>query len=320
LASGLAVELKAVLKTLDSYIDASSTAGRFPFSLVARNSRARHFSRILALSVIGHIFFYAWLINLDMSSDRWQADYSGSQTELVKIMEIAPSPNRPPLRSAPEPVEETDIDRMEFDPDRADDVHLRSRSQKLGGRDAETSSTRLPRETTQNQSVAQTAAAPAKAERASPPAGVVISQLPSPQSAPPVPASVQIATAPSSTAPPPARAVARSETASGTAEFGLETIRAQYMAQVRAKIRKANDRIMPRKWVEDILTNKVSADFNLSLGRGGRILSVRLARSTGYSQLDDIAKQAIYMASPYEGYPQDAGETIILTVTVYYHP
>jgi hypothetical protein len=92
------------------------------------------------------------------------------------------------------------------------------------------------------------------------------------------------------------------------------------MAYVRTKIRKANERIMPRKWIEDILPDKVSADFEVLLGRGGRILSLRLARSTGYSQLDDVAKQAIYIASPFEGYPLDAGETITLTVTVYYTP
>jgi TonB family protein len=75
---------------------------------------------------------------------------------------------------------------------------------------------------------------------------------------------------------------------------------------------------MPRKWVEDMLTGKVSANFDLLLGRGGRILSVRLVRSTGYPQLDDIARQAIYMASPFEGYPQQAGESILFTVTVHY--
>jgi outer membrane biosynthesis protein TonB len=313
------VELKAVLKTLDSYIDESAAAD-FWSALLSRYFGNRRLARIFAFSVIGHVFFYAWLINLDMSTDRWHEDYSGAQTELIKITEIAPSLNRPPLRSAPEPVEETDINRMEFDPDRADDVHLRSRSQKLGRTDAETSSPRLPRENARNQSPAPPAPSSAKIERVSPPAGVVISQFPAPRSAPPVPASIHTATAPSSTAPPPARSVARSDASSGTAELGLETIRAQYMAQVRAKIRKANERIMPRKWVEDMLTNKVSADFELLLGRGGRILSTRLSRSTGYSQLDDIAKQAIYMASPYEGYPQEAGETIALTVTVYYHP
>jgi hypothetical protein len=49
---------------------------------------------------------------------------------------------------------------------------------------------------------------------------------------------------------------------------------------MRAKIRKANERIMPRKWIEDVLPDKVSADFEVLVGRGGRILSARLARST----------------------------------------
>ena len=298
-----------MLKTLDKYIDSSTIAGR---------SRNRRFARLLVLSAIGHVLFYAWLINLDMSSDRWQAARSAPQTELVKITEIAPPPDRPSLRSAPEPVEQADLNRMEYDPDRADDVHLRSRSQKLGSADMDISSARKPSEAARHQTTAPAPAAPARVERVSPPPGVVISQLPSPQAAPPAPASIQIGAAPSNTAPAPARPAARAEATSGTTELGLEYIQAQYLAQVRAKIRKANDRIMPRKWVEDMLNGKVSADFELSLGRGGRILSVRLDRSTGYSQLDAIARQAIYMASPFEGYPQQAGESIICTVTVHY--
>ena len=298
-----------MLKTLDNYIDRSTIAGR---------SRTRRFARILVLSVIGHVLFYAWLINLDMSSDRWQADRSASQTELVKITEIALPPDRPPLRSAPERLEEADINRMEYDPARADDLHLRSRSQKLGSANTDTASARPPSETASNQTTAPATSAPAKVERISPPIGVVISQLPAPQSAPPAPATIPIATAPSNTPPAPTRPAARTDAASGTTELGLEAIQAQYLAQVRAKIRKANDRIMPRKWVEDMLNSRVSADFELSLGRGGRILSVRLDRSTGYRQLDDIARQAIYMASPFEGYPQRAGESIICTVTVHY--
>ena len=263
-----------MLKTLESYIE-ESAAGDFWSALPSRLFGNRRLARIFALSVIGHVGFYAWLINLDISTDRWQADYSGSQAELVLVTELAPPSNLPPMRSAPEPVEQTDIDHMEFDPERADDVHLRSRSQKLGSQDVATHSPRVPRETAVNH--------------------------------PPTP-------------PAPARSDARSEGVSGTVELGIETIRAQYMAQVRSKIRKTNERIMPRKWIEDILTDKVSADFEVLLGRGGRILSIRLNRSSGFSQLDDIAKQAIYIASPYEGYPQDAGETIALTVTVYYHP
>jgi outer membrane biosynthesis protein TonB len=306
-----------VLKTLESYID-ESAAGDFWSALPSRLFGNRRLARIFALSVIGHIGFYAWLINLDISTDRWQGYYSGSQTELVLVTEIAPPSNRPPMRSAPEPVEQTDIDHMEFDPERADDVHLRSRSQKLGSQDVAASSPRVPREIAVNHPPAPPA--PAKAERASPPASPLIAQLPAPRSAPPSPIVMQNASAPSNNAPAPSRSDARSEGVSGTVELGIETIRAQYMAQVRSKIRKTNERIMPRKWIEDILTDKVSADFEVLLGRGGRILSIRLNRSSGFSQLDDIAKQAIYIASPYEGYPQDAGETIALTVTVYYHP
>ena len=271
------------------------------------------------LSVIGHVLFYAWLINLDMSSDRWRADRPASQTELVKITEIAPPMDHPPLRPAPEPLEQADINRMEYDPARADDVHLRSRSQKLGGADADASPARVPSETARHRASAPAAAAPARAERVSPPPGVAISPLPAPQAAPPAPASIQIGAAPSNTAPAPARPPAQAEAARGSTELGLEVIQAQYLAQVRAKIRKNNDRIMPRKWVEDMLNGKVSADFELMLGRGGRILSVRLYRSTGYPQLDAIARQAIYMASPFEGYPQQAGESIICTVTVHYN-
>jgi outer membrane biosynthesis protein TonB len=215
-------------------------------------------------------------------------------------------------------LEQADIDRMEYDPARADDVHLRSRSQKLGSADADATSARVPSEAARNRAGAPPVAAPARPERDSPPPGVAISQLPAPQAAPPAPASIQIGAAPSNNAPAPARPAAQAEAARGTTELGLEVIQAQYLAQVRAKIRKNNDRIMPRKWVEDMLNGKVSADFELSLGRGGKILSVRLYRSTGYPQLDAIARQAIYMASPFEGYPQQAGESIICTVTVHY--
>ena len=90
------------------------------------------------------------------------------------------------------------------------------------------------------------------------------------------------------------------------------------MAYVRAKIRKANERIMPRDWIKDMLSNKVSADFTVVIRRDGSILSTRMVRSTGYSVLDDSARQAIFTASPYEGYPQDAGNSLTFTITVYF--
>ena len=92
------------------------------------------------------------------------------------------------------------------------------------------------------------------------------------------------------------------------------------MAYVRAKIRKANERIMPRDWIKDMLNDKVSADFTVIIRRDGNILSTRLVRSTGFSVLDDSARQAIFTASPYEGYPQDAGNSLIFDVKVYFFP
>jgi TonB family protein len=92
------------------------------------------------------------------------------------------------------------------------------------------------------------------------------------------------------------------------------------MALVRAKIRKVNERIMPREWIKDLLRDKVSADFKLVIRRDGQILSVELWRTTGYSVLDDAARQAIFTASPFEGFPQAAGNTITMTVTVYFYP
>jgi hypothetical protein len=91
------------------------------------------------------------------------------------------------------------------------------------------------------------------------------------------------------------------------------------MAVVRAKIRKTNERMMPREWIKDVLRDKVSAEFYVVIRRDGQILSAELRRTTGYSVLDDYARQAIYTASPFEGFPQAAGNTITFNVTVYFY-
>ncbi|HET9533371.1 MAG TPA: TonB C-terminal domain-containing protein, partial [Blastocatellia bacterium] len=246
------------------------------------------------------------------------------QQEIVKFIDVAPPPPSKPLRSLVEPIERADVSRMEFDPDQADDVHLVPRSPRLGRRqDAEPAagSTRRPAPSAPPSQPAPPASAPVQANRIPPPSAPVVAQLP-PNTTPPPPAPQQSASA--DTPPGGSNATEirspRGAEGQGTRELGLQVIRSQYLAYVRAKIRKANERIMPRKWIEDVLPDKVSADFEVLVGRGGRILSARLARSTGYSQLDDIAKQAIYIASPFEGYPPDAGDMITLTVTVYYTP
>jgi len=69
-----------------------------------------------------------------------------------------------------------------------------------------------------------------------------------------------------------------------------------------------------------VLRDKVSADFSVDIKRDGQILATRLLRPSGYSVLDDYARQAIFTASPFEGFPQAAGNTITFTVTVYFFP
>jgi protein TonB len=122
-------------------------------------------------------------------------------------------------------------------------------------------------------------------------------------------------TAGSSEAP---QAGTRRGSSSESSALALEAAQGQYMALVRAKIRKANEKIMPREWIRDVLRDKVSADFSLVIKRDGQILSTRLLRSSGYSVLDDSARQAIFTASPFEGFPQTAGNTITFTVTVFF--
>jgi outer membrane biosynthesis protein TonB len=147
----------------------------------------------------------------------------------------------------------------------------------------------------------------------------MIAQTPPTQAvpAPPTPAQKQDVSPNTGGSEATAAGVRRGNRSESTA-LGLEAAQGQYMALVRAKIRKANERIMPREWIKDILRDKVSADFLLVIRRDGQILTTRLARSTGYSVLDDYARQAIYTASPFEGFPQAAGDALTFTVTVYF--
>ena len=289
------------------------------------------------MSVAVHVMFYAALIKLD-SWAMMRAIASGKQqVSLVKLIELAPPPDRAALRTAPEPLERADINRLEFDPASADDVHLVPRSPRPAERRG--NSGHLP---PADQIEKQLRAARGSSDRDRPgpathqPAPPVTSAIQAnriPQleealiaKAPPSPA-VPVPPAPSakqdanSASPGTSEATQagtrRGSTAESTA-LGLEAAQGQYMALVRAKIRKSNERIMPREWIKDVLRDKASADFSLVIKRDGQILSARLIRSSGYSVLDDYARQAIYVASPFEGFPQAAGNTIIFTVTIFF--
>lgn len=325
-----------MLKTLEKYIEDQPAPGGSRGAARAWYGRDPRFKRLLALSVIAHIAFYAVVLKLEMQS--MQARAGGSrEPKLVKLVELAPPFDRSSLRAMPEPIKRTDLDRLQFNPERADDVNLVQRSPKPttqrgdGGRLP--SASEIEKHLNQARGSGSSpaplppqlpAAQPIQINRAPQLNAPVIAQAPGSQitSAPPapVPAQRQSAPAPASELQAANQAGSRRGDSTETKTLGLQEIEAQYTAYVRKKIRDVNERIMPRNWIEDMLTKQVSADFEVILARPGRILSVRLSRPSGFSELDRYAREAIYTAGPFEGWPRNAGETIPLRITVYYTP
>ena len=305
-----------MLKTLDRYIDKRSNV----WSTVGRD---RRFPLLLAMSVIVHVMFYAAIIKLD-SWAMMRAIASGKhQVSLVKLIEVAPPADRATLRTAPEPLERADISRLQFDPASADDVHLIQRSPKPAERRG--NSGRLPpadqiekqlratrgygdrdRPGPINHQPTPPATSSIQANRIPQLDEALLAQAPPSPAAPvpPAPSSKQDAAATNAGSSEAAPAGTRRGSSSESSALGLEAAQGQYMAYVRAKIRKSNERIMPRDWIKDILRDKVSADFSLVIKRDGQILSARLIRSSGYSVLDDYARQAIYIAGPLKVSPR----------------
>jgi len=287
------------------------------------------------MSVAVHMVFYVALIKLDSWAMMRAIANGRRQVSIVTLIEIAPPPERATLRTAPEQLERADLGRLQFDPENADDVHLVPRSPKPSERRG-TSGRLPPADVIEKQlrvskgSADRDRPGPA-AHQPSPPVTSPIqanripqldealtAQAPPSQATPAPPAPRQDPNATSPGSAEAGQAGSRRGSSAESSALGLEAAQGQYMAYVRAKIRKSNERIMPRDWIKDVLRDKVSADFSLVLKRDGQILSARLLRSSGYSVLDDSARQAIYIASPYEGFPPAAGNTIIFTVTVYF--
>jgi TonB family protein len=304
-----------VLATLDRYIEDCSAEGE---ALLSRRKARRRFALLFMLSGLGHLIVYTGIIKLDQWMLRKVARrFSADNVELVRVIDLAPPfKEASGMRGAPEHLSRADISHLSLD--RADDTALISRSPRPAAHKSEGS---LPDARLIEQHLMRTRGS-------------------EPQPQPPLPQPVQIdagaqktalqavqasllphATAPAppplATAPPPA---SPREGNAKPVELGLREVQGQYLAYVRAKIYKINDQIMPREWIKDILTKEVSADFEVVLARGGRLLSARLMRSCGYPELDNTAAQAIRTASPFEGYPPGAGDTLILNVRVYYRP
>ncbi len=326
-----------MLKTLNTYIDDQQAPSGLLESIRARAGRDPRFNKLLALSLFAHLIFYTALIKLDLWNIQGAIARGRRQPTLVQLTELAPPRDPVNLRSAPEPLERADINRLHFDPNDANDLQLLNRSPrpssqrgahgKLPSADQIESRVRAMRGAGDRDSRAprkETVRPPAssllQASGIAQPEAPQVAQSPSPQPVPAPPAAspqLDPSAVTTGTRDQTSAGTHRGESTQSTA-LALQAAQGQYMAYVRAKIRKANERIMPRDWIKDMLRDKVSADFRVIIRRDGYILSTRLVRSTGYSVLDDSARQAIFTASPYEGYPQDAGNSLIFDVTVYF--
>lgn len=325
-----------MLKTLDKYIDDQPVEGGFLQSVRARAGRDPRFNKLIAISVVAHIIFYAALIKLDSWAIQRVIARGKRQPELVQFIELATPREKVPLRTAPEPLERADINHLRFDPDTANDVQLLARSprqtEQRGAHGTLPSADEIERrmraargaaantlQPPSNASSQPPATSPLQAAGVPQPEAPPAAPSPSPQPVPSPPAASRLEPSGGATGP-------REQTSSGThrgessqsTALALQAAEGQYMALVRAKIRKANERMMPRDWIKDMLSDKVSADFTVIIRRDGNILSTRMVRSTGYSILDDSARQAIFTASPYEGFPQDSGNSLTFTITVYF--
>lgn len=325
-----------MLETLNKYIDEQSGDAPLSDSLWSQYAANRRFKTILVVSAITHLIFYATIIQMSRLAMRQRPDDAAQRVEMVKVTDVAPPLDRFAMRSAPESAERADLNRLQFDPNRADDQHLLSRSPKpataRGAGGHIPTAADIERVARAQRGAGQAGSANPLPRPPQPPTGspIQINRLPQPdapalaqapasQSAPAPPAPKQSGSAAANLVQEATQGTRRGEGSQSNA-LGLENIQGQYIAYVRTKVIKVHRQTAPLKWIEDTLNEKVSAVFSISIRRDGRILSAQMFRSTGYSRLDDLARQAIYMASPFEGFPQDAGDKITLTVTISFDP
>jgi len=330
-----------VLETLNKYIDADAgnTAASRRFIHLPMDLRLdRRFVAILILSVGGHIFFYLSLIVLDSWTFRWVVTRPRSKDEeLVKIIDLTGADNRfTRLRPPPEHPRRVDLDHLKQDPNLGNDQNLISRSphpgsgsddnQRGSGRyGAERADSPSARSIGQGHSGAiQTAQPPSirpiEMKQAPRPGEPSAAGLPNPQLTPAPPPNAQAERAPARAARDAASNDASTEGSGRPRELGLRAVEAQYTAVVREEIYRENRRTMPKDWITNTLTHEVSAEFLVLLGRDGRVISVRMLRSCGYANLDKTARDAIFLASPFKGYPANLGDTFPVTVKVTYTP
>jgi periplasmic protein TonB len=286
--------------------------------------RDRRFTGIAVLSVISHVLFYALMIKIAV----WTVDYSkhrrGGGLGLVQIAELAPPPKREPLRSPVRPRERVDLTRFEYDPENSDDTNIVERSRKLGD----------PRGSSRSSSSPKPAAS---IKSSNPPLSPPITHIETsripPINLPSIAQTSAVEPAPSPPDPQKNQKKASAEggrdwplrtgpaaTSLGTRELGLDEVKAQYRAYVRQKIWQVNERNKPKDWIRDTLSQRASTDFLLTIGRSGDVVSLTMTRPSGYSVLDRAAREAILLARPFDGFPQNAGDVITFNVEVKYEP
>ncbi|HJQ27124.1 MAG TPA: TonB C-terminal domain-containing protein [Blastocatellia bacterium] len=319
-----------MLKTLNQYIEEQPSRGvRDRVRVWLRDERV--FVRLLAVSVVLHICFYAGIILLNSWEMRQIKPRRPQGVAFEVITEIAPPPTTSRLRTPTVALERAETNRFEYDPQTANDTDLIARSPnpstQRGSKGARPTANEVEAQIRSTRGGGSQRNSPERSTVQPPPVIAAVPSARAPQPAVPAAAAVPGVTPPAPPAPRPAPDTA-SEPAAGTQRgtsseataFGTQRISAQYIALVRAKVRRVNENYMPRDFVNTTLSHEVFAEFSMVLNRGGRIASLTLVRPSGYKALDDIARQAIFNASPFEGYPQTAGDTIPLTVTVYYNP
>jgi len=308
---------------------------------------------VLTLSVLGHILFYISIIALDW----WvyhvihvRVRHRAETLQAVKVTMLAPAEGQgSPLRAPPERFESIDPRYLKFEAG-PDDTRLFPRSPTPGtsaGAELRQAG-KGPRSGGSGGSsgsggpgglVSSGADIKPRAQRSEPAAA---SDRPNPQlpasrsiQAPEV-ASVERTTparlpvAPSNQPPAPPGPNERpsagheggesGDNSARTSRIALNAAQSRYVAYVREQVSRVNQRNMPKTYVETMLAGEVIAVFSLVLGRSGRIKSVRLVRSCGYETLDRSAREAISLASPFEGFPPELGETFEMTVLVHYTP
>jgi TonB family protein len=314
-----------LLETLSSY-QAVNARGRILGPRIGGSLDSR-FPAIVVISIIGHLIFFTALIVLSWWSIKSIHRHPFlAPDEKITYLHLSPST---PLRPPPELPERVDTRHLALDP-HLDDTHLMARSPNPGLAYG-TGKNQQPTEG-KNQSghdMRDSSAGSPQANLPQPPSSNPI-QLGQP--AQPDRSSVTglQATKPAIPPPPPpgqnqrdtvAESTAKKGEDSGAArQLGYRALESQYRAYVRSKIYQANQRIMPKSFIESMLADQVSAEFAVQLTQGGRLKSVRLTRSCGYKALDDVARQAISLAAPFEGFPPEASDPMEIDVTVHYTP